>query len=162
MHTLRTAYGPKKAVKISFPEQGRTKQAMQSQCDINQIMAKFQKTGVIDFVNKHSPQFGDSTGIDFQTSMETVARANEMFADLPSSVRKRFNNDPQELLEFCEDGENRQEAIKLGLLDRTHGRKADFAVSETRRKADIAARDQKRRGGDSKAPAEPKPPKKEV
>lgn len=162
MHTVRSAYGHKTAVQITFPEQGRTKQAMQSQCDINQIMAKFQKTGVIDFVNKHSPQFGDSTGIDFQKSMETVAKANEMFADLPSSVRKRFNNDPQELLAFCEDAENRQEAIKLGLLDITHGREADFAVSETRRKADIAASDQKRRQSDSAAPVGPKQPKIEA
>lgn len=149
MHTVKTAYGPKQRVQINFPDQGRTKQAMQSQCDINQIMAKFQKTGVIDFVNKHAPQFGDSTGIDFQTSMETVIRAKEMFADLPSSVRKRFNNDPTELLDFCENVENRQEAIKLGLLDTKHGRKADVDT------------DTKRRSGDSKAPEEPKKPKKE-
>ncbi len=150
MHKVTTAYGPKQRVQIRFADQGRTKQSMRAECDINNIMQKFQKTGVIDFVNKHAPQYGDATGVDFQNSMEIVARANEMFADLPSSVRKRFNNDPQELLEFCENPGNRQEAIKLGLLDTTRGRKADVPEKSTNR-----------RKGDSQAPEEPKQPKKD-
>ncbi len=151
MHKVVTAYGQKQRVQLTCPGQGRTKQAMKSECDINNIMAKFQKTGVIDFVNQHSPQFGDCTGIDFQTSMQTVVRAQEMFADLPSSVRKRFNNEPSELLDFLENPENRLEAIKLGLLDRTHGREADGTGSA-----------KKRRTGDSEPPEEAKKPEKDA
>ncbi len=78
-------------------------------------MARFVKTGMIDFVNKHEPQYGDVTALDFQSSMERVATSREMFADLPAKVRDRFNNDPAELLQFLEDPRNKAEAVLLGL-----------------------------------------------
>jgi len=34
---------------------------------------------------------------------------------LPSDVRKRFSNDPAELIDFLADKKNDEEAIKLGL-----------------------------------------------
>ncbi len=143
MRNIRHAYGPKQRQQIHFPEQGRTKQAMQAECDINNIMAKFQKTGVIDFVNKHSPQFGDATGIEFQDAMEKVAKSREMFAELPSKVRKRFDNDPAQFLDFVNDPENEAEARVLGL---TKDRRKEKPVVTGRR------------DGDPKAPVEPKKP----
>jgi len=79
-------------------------------------MARFAKTGTIEFVNTQKPQFGDASGIEFQTAMQTVAKANEMFDALPSKIRERFNNNAQELLIFLETEENRTEAVFLGLL----------------------------------------------
>lgn len=150
MHTVKTAYGQKQREQIMFADQGRTKQSMSAECDINNIMEKFQKTGVVDFVNKHAPQYGDATGVDFQNSMQIVTKANEMFADLPSTVRKRFNNNPAELLEFCENPDNRQEAIRLGLLNTQLGRQTDAPEGE-----------KKRREGDSEGPGDPKKPEKD-
>lgn len=118
---FRTAYGPKQRVSISFPATGRTKQAFKEECDINNIMKKFQKTGVLDFVEKRSPQYGDVTGMDFQGAMDTVIKANQMFEDLPSSVRKRFNNDPAEMVDAFQDPSRRSELVELGLV------KADVA-----------------------------------
>ncbi len=114
--TTRSAYGPKTRHSITFPEQGRTKQNHKKETDINNIMARFQKTGTIDFVNTQSPQFGDATGIEFQNAMETVAKSNEMFDALPSKIRERFSNNAQELLTFLENEDNRTEAVFLGLL----------------------------------------------
>ena len=66
-----------------------------------------------------SPQFGDfSNEFDFRQAQETVIRAAEAFASLPSRVRKRFNNDPAELLEFLADEKNREEAVYLGLIEK--------------------------------------------
>ncbi len=114
-HNLRTAYGQKAPVRLTFTGTSRTKQSFKEETDINSIMARFQKTGMIEFINKHEPQYGDVTAIDFQTAMQSVATGREMFADLPSKVRDRFNNDPAELLEFLDNPENRDEAILLGL-----------------------------------------------
>ncbi len=116
--TLRSAHGPKTRVSLTFTGQGRTKQSHKKECDINNIMARFQKTGTVDFINTQSPQFGDATGLEFQTAMETVAHANEMFAELPSKIRERFNNNAQELLSFLENPDNRTEAVFLGLLEK--------------------------------------------
>ncbi len=117
-HTVRGAYSQKTAVRLNFTGHSRTKQSFKDETDINAIMARFQTTGMLEFVNKHEPQYGDVTAIDFQTSMQSVARARELFADLPSKVRDRFNNDPAELLEFLDNPDNREEAVLLGLAKR--------------------------------------------
>lgn len=118
--TIRSAYSPRVRLAIFTPESeqpyGRTKQSFKAECDINNILSKFQRTGLLEFVNERTPQYGDVSSIDFQESMEQVRQANEMFADLPSSVRKRFHNDPTELLSFLDDPANRQEGVVLGLL----------------------------------------------
>lgn len=111
-----TAYGPKVRHGIGFPEVSRTKQSFKEECDINNIMSKYQKTGLLDFVNEHEAQYGDATGIDFQEALETVRSAQEMFADMPSSVRRRFDNDPAAFLEFVNNPDNRDEAVELGLI----------------------------------------------
>jgi len=116
INRIKTAHGPKTRQSITFTGPGRTKQSHKNETDINQIMARFAKTGTIEFVNTQKPQFGDASGIEFQTAMQTVAKANEMFDALPSKIRERFNNNAQELLIFLETEENRTEAVFLGLL----------------------------------------------
>jgi len=113
---FKSAYSARERVSVSFPEQGRTKQSFKDECDVNNIMKRFQRTGVVDFVNTHSPRFGDATAPDFMECMNVVIAGKEMFADLPSSLRKRFGNDPQELMSFLEDPANFDEGVKLGLV----------------------------------------------
>lgn len=114
---FKTAYGPKSSNGITFPKTGRTMQAQQSECDINNIMAKFQRTGLIDFVNANQPKYGDVTGLDFETAVNNVAKTREWFAQLPAKWRSRFDNDPGLFLDFINDPENRPEAIQLGLIE---------------------------------------------
>lgn len=91
-------------------------QSFKKECDINQIMAKYQRTGMIEWLSRRDPEYLDCTGEAFQEAMFTVIKAREMFAELPSSMRDRFKNDPGELLRFLGDEANRQEAIELGLV----------------------------------------------
>lgn len=109
-------YGLKTVCDISFPAVGLTKQSMKDECDVNLILAKYQRTGVIDFINKHEPRYGNASPIDFQTAMNVVIEGKQMFADLPSSLRKRFGNSPEEFLFFVDNPANRDEAIRLGLI----------------------------------------------
>lgn len=115
---FRSAYGPRLRVGLSCPElpYGRTKQSMKDECDINNIMKKFQTTGLVTFVNEHQPQYSDATSIEFQAAMELVAAADSMFEELPSTWRARFENDPAQFLRFVENPANRAEAIALGLI----------------------------------------------
>ncbi len=133
-HTLRSAYSKKSPVRLILTGHSRTKQSFKDETDINTIMARFQKTGMLEFVNKHEPQYGDVTALDFQSSMERVATSREMFAELPSKVRDRFENDPAKLLEFLDNPENKAEAVLLGLA--TDTRKP--AENHTKRKTDKA------------------------
>lgn len=114
----------KKRVSITFTEPSMAQQHMKDECDINNIMKKYLKTGVIEFVNKRSPQFGDFPSYDLKEAMQIVNEANEMFADMPAHLRERFKNSPENFLEFIQDRKNRQEAVELGLIDPDHNQPA--------------------------------------
>lgn len=94
-----------------------TRQAHQQECDINQIMAKWQKTGIIEHVNEFEGQYGDFTDLpaDYQSALNQVMAAQEMFESLPSTVRRKFDNDPGKFLEFVDNPENAGELVEMGL-----------------------------------------------
>ena len=94
-----------------------TKQSFKEECDINTLMAKYEKTGVIDHVNRATPQYGDFVGTpSYQESLNIVLDAQEAFAQLPAKLRDRFGNDPAQYLAFIDNPDNKDEAIKLGMI----------------------------------------------
>lgn len=99
-----------------------TQQHFAAEADINTIMARYQRTGIlVDPLNPgtRKPQYGDFGSVmEYQESMNIIIAAQEAFDDLPATVRKRFNNDPAEMLAFLEDDSNRDEAIRLGFIDK--------------------------------------------
>ncbi len=107
---------PRKRYKITFPKQGRTKQSFKNECDINQIMAKYQKTGAISHFNKHKGDYAFATSHDFSSAMRLITTAQDMFNGLPSTIRNRFANDPAQFLNFVQDSDNEEEMKKLGLV----------------------------------------------
>jgi len=53
----------------------RTKQSFADECEINNIMAKFQQTGVINHAAKHQATYGNADGTTFQEAMNIVIEA---------------------------------------------------------------------------------------
>ena len=99
------------------PEEGRTQQQFAEEVDINTIVRRFGLTGHLP-TNPAPPMEGDFTGIvDFHTAMNAVRRAQEGFEAFPAELRARFSNDPQRMLEFLADDTNKDEAVKLGLVN---------------------------------------------
>jgi len=95
---------------------GRTKQDCKEECDINYVLKKYDKTGLLLHVNKAKAQYGDYTTVnEYQVNLNKVMEAQASFDDLPSSVRKRFQNDPGEFLEYISNPKNDKEMIELGL-----------------------------------------------
>jgi len=114
---FQSLYNKHTLYSISFPANSRwTKQSFKDECDINTIMSRYQSTGEMPVINERAPQYLDATGMDFQDMQNKVVEAQNLFNDLPSSLRNRFHNDPAEFLEFCGDPANRDEMSKLGLL----------------------------------------------
>jgi phage internal scaffolding protein len=113
---FRTAYGPKPVSNIDFSKTtSRTKQSFKDECNINKIIAKFHKTGVIDHLNKYQGRYEDCDGTEFRDAMEKIAKASTMFEELPSSIRTQFENDPAKFLDFTTNPENLEEMRDMGL-----------------------------------------------
>lgn len=94
-----------------------TKQAFKGECDINKIVAKATMTGFVESVNPNSSMYADVSEIpDYQQALNVVNYASKHFQALPAEVRKKFENDPRQLLDYMADPKNRDEAVKLGLL----------------------------------------------
>lgn len=111
-----TAYSAKPRVKTTFSTKGRTKQSFKDETDINHIIRRFTRTGVLDFTNKNEARYGDTTGVEYQQAVNMVAAAKSLFNELPAELRARFENEPAKFLDFVQDERNRDEARELGLL----------------------------------------------
>ena len=100
-----------KSVRQTHPKSGKslTEQHHKKACDINNIVAKYQKTGLIDHVNKHSGSYGDVSGHDFKKAQDLIAEQKTIFYELPSSVRKEFENDPAQYLDLLQTDEGIEE-----------------------------------------------------
>lgn len=104
--------------KVDFSKSvSRTKQSMKAECDINNIMRKYQRTGAIAHVRQFGGQYGDVSPVDFHEAMNTVLEAEKMFLALPATLRRRFDNDPAEFLRFVQDPATVEEQIELGLRE---------------------------------------------
>jgi len=91
------------------------KQSFKDECDINKIMAKFQKTGVLNHYAKHAPSYQDIPALEYSDALNIIATADTMFEELPSETRKQFDNDPEKFLEFVNNPENLEEMREMGL-----------------------------------------------
>jgi len=111
---FRTAYGQKLKVAIATGD-GLTEQNHKDETDINNIVRKYNKTGLIDHLNQFEKQYGDMTGYDYQDAMNTVAAANTMFEGLPSAIRNKFDNDPAKFINFVDDEANADKLVEMGL-----------------------------------------------
>lgn len=103
-------------VEVRFSKPSRTRQEFAEECDINSIMARYSKTGVISHVNPAEPRFLDLSVLpDFQSAMHIMMQANDAFASLPAAVRREFDNDPAKFVSFAEDGANLPKLREWGL-----------------------------------------------
>lgn len=101
---------------LCCPEPTRAQQQFKDEVDINTIAKNFGITGRMP-QGVRMPTFGDFADVeDYQTALNAARRAAQSFMEMPAEVRFRFQNDPQKFLEFCSNGANRDEAIKLGLV----------------------------------------------
>lgn len=118
---------PKKG--IEFTEPSRTKQSELDDSDINNIMARYALTGVAPAPHRGEPLYGDFSDVeDYQVSLNKVMAAEERFASLPSELRKKFDYNPQNMINFILDEKNREECINLGFINAPVGNSLDSPV----------------------------------
>lgn len=100
---VRTRYTPRLAVRTEpGPEPSMTQQHMKEAVDINNILAKYQRTGVLEHVSKFQPQYLDCPSADYLEALRRIRDADEMFGELPSTVREFFANSPANFLDWVQ------------------------------------------------------------
>lgn len=99
---------------------GRTKQSFKDSTDINKIMDKARKTGVVTHVGKYGSEYGDYSDVpDLMEAHERLQRANEIFEDLPGEVRREFKQSPADFFAWVNDPDNADKLeSKLGNIAR--------------------------------------------
>lgn len=114
----REARSARSARFIPEDEEILVKQSFKDEVDINNILDKYSRTGVLPETRSAIAQYLDLIKLpDYETALNTVIQADEMFDELPAQVRDRFKNDPVNLINFMKDDSNYDEAVKLGLMD---------------------------------------------
>ncbi len=115
---FKTRFKPHEPRKYGTKQEGEslTQQQFKAECDVNNILAKYKRTGMLTHIHKHQGNFGDFSSIeDYQTSLGKLMQAQQNFESLPSELRAKFENDPAKLISFLSDEKNNAEAVKLGL-----------------------------------------------
>lgn len=96
---------------------GFTVQADRDDADINKIISRYLKSGVLPPISLGEPFYGDVTGFSgLADSLIKIQEADRLFMSYPADVRERFDNDKVKFIDFLENPDNRDEAIKLGLI----------------------------------------------
>ena len=134
MAEIRSRYSPRVRVQFDFLAPSRTQQYFKTDSDIDRILKKYSQTGFLvdPLAPRRDPLFGDfSESMSFMEAQTRIARVREAFDSLPSQIRDRFANDPYRLLAWCEDPDNAEEAVKLGLLPESALPKADPASADS-------------------------------
>ncbi len=98
------------------PEEGQAQQHFKAECDINNILKKYIKTGMITHVRENTGRFVDvsETGT-YHEAVQRVRDTQKFFLGLPVSVRQKFDNDTSLFLDFILDPENESEIRLMGL-----------------------------------------------
>lgn len=94
-----------------------TVQDQRDEADINVLVERFGLTGQLP-QNVRMPTYGDFEGVgDYHAALNALKAAEAAFMEMPADVRKRFDNNAGLFVDFCSDPKNREEAIKLGLVE---------------------------------------------
>lgn len=93
-------------------------QSHKDEVDINTIVKRHGMDLIAKTALLQQPQWDEVPGNDFQESMQIITKAQRTFDQLPSVIRKKFNNNPGEFLDYVQNPDNQDGLVDLGLATR--------------------------------------------
>ncbi len=92
------------------------KQSFRDECDINNIIRKYQQTGQVNHVALNQGRFADVSEVgSYQDAIQRVRDTHDFFMGLAPGLRAEFDNDAAFFLDFISDPENMDEILEMGL-----------------------------------------------
>ncbi|AXH73710.1 MAG: internal scaffolding protein [Microviridae sp.] len=94
-----------------------TRQEFADECDINKLMAQYEKTGILPAnMNNDVPRYLDVVDVpNLQEALTLLADSTTAFMALPATVRREFDNDAVKFVQFAQDPENLAQMRTWGL-----------------------------------------------
>lgn len=106
-------------IQYRFDGPTKTQQQFKDQCDVNNIIRKYNQTNEITHLARTRGVYADISTIgDYADSLTKVMSAQEAFLTLPATVRRDFSNDPGQLLSFMKDPANFEKCVEYGLFEK--------------------------------------------
>ena len=151
MPEFQTAYSPKVRPITVIKEPSLTEQSKANDANINHIIKRHMKTGTLADLNKLEAVYGEITQQSLIDAHNQVQAAHEAFEQIPSHVRKQFDNDPGKFIDYATREENLEQMRLWGLakpieqgsqenpgvnVDGTVDLDGDVTTSDTTQKAD--------------------------
>lgn len=91
-----------------------TEQSHKTKADVNEIIRRYQNTGLIDHVSQFEAMFGDLGELDFRDALDRLNSVSAKFMEFPADFRAKFKNDPGIMLDWFDNPANKDEALRRG------------------------------------------------
>ena len=115
---FKTAYAPHDRHGFETQGESLTQQHHTPECEVNNIIAFHDRTGLIKNVQQGIAQYGDYSEInEYRENLDMIRQANENFMELPSHIRRLFNNNAGDFFEFATNPENEHQLVEMGLAE---------------------------------------------
>jgi hypothetical protein len=114
---FKTPYNGRVACSFETTGESMTQEHFKEETEILNIIRRHDRNGVIDHINKGSAIYGDFSEItDYRDMIHKLREADSAFAQVPSDIRKRFENDPAKFFNFVTDSANHDALAEMGLV----------------------------------------------
>ena len=96
---------------------GLTDGSQAAELDVNQIIRRAQKSGILPGVDIERVFADVSSAQDYHSALNIILQANEQFMSLDAEIRAKFDNDPAKFMDFVHDPKNGPELVRMGLAE---------------------------------------------
>lgn len=114
---FQKAYGTKITPKTINTEPSMTKQSLAENLDVNNIIRRYNKTGVLQKMTDFEGLYGQFDDIDLREAIEKVEAAKNVFMEVPSQIRNLFENNAGSFIDYATNPANIQQLRDWGLAN---------------------------------------------
>jgi phage internal scaffolding protein len=112
---FQTPYTKNPRARMNQFEDSTTEQSHKDELKMENILSKYHHSLAQEHRLDHRGMYGFASSATLTEAMEVVHTARDMFNELPSAIRNKFENDPAKFLDFVQDEANAKEMVSLGL-----------------------------------------------
>ncbi len=112
---FESAYGKRVRSGTINNEPSKTKQSEFDKADINSIVKRHMNSGTLADLTKLEGVYGEITELDLMAAHKKIFAAQDAFMQVPSMIRKQFDNSPGKFIDFATNPINKDQMILWGL-----------------------------------------------